>query len=146
MSTALSFRQMIGVPPSTASTSDSTLLIIDAQNEYAEGKLKVTNAQASRVVIASLLQKYRAANGKVVHIVHQTPDGAPVFTPKTSLAEEFHELTPLSGEKVIRKQYPGSFAGTDLDEYLKSTGHNKIVLTGYMVSFVDLATRIIPSP
>lgn len=33
---AQSFRQLLGVPPSTASPSDSTLIIIDAQNEYAE--------------------------------------------------------------------------------------------------------------
>lgn len=30
---AKSFRELIGVPPSTASTKDSVLVIIDAQNE-----------------------------------------------------------------------------------------------------------------
>jgi nicotinamidase-related amidase len=64
--------------------------------------------------------------------VHRTPDGAPVFTPGTYLAEEFSELTPKSGEKVIVKQFPGSFTGTDLEEYIKSTGMNKVVLCGYM--------------
>ena len=29
-----SFREIIGMQPSTASTSDSVLVIIDAQNEY----------------------------------------------------------------------------------------------------------------
>ena len=29
---------MAGIPDSTASVQDSTLLIIDAQNEYAEGE------------------------------------------------------------------------------------------------------------
>ena len=37
--TAASFRELIGVTPSTASPKDSTLVIIDAQNEYAKGKL-----------------------------------------------------------------------------------------------------------
>lgn len=134
MSPAISFREIIGSPPATASTSDSTLVIIDAQNEYAEGKLQVANASESRKVIASLLQRYRTAKGSVVHIVHKTPDGAPVFTPKTRLAEEFEELTPLAGEKVIHKHYPGSFAGTDLQEYLEAQGNKKLVLTGYMVS------------
>jgi nicotinamidase-related amidase len=64
--------------------------------------------------------------------VHQTPAGAPVFTPSTELAKIFTELTPKDGEKVIEKHQPGSFTGTDLDEYLKGTGRNKIVLTGYM--------------
>ncbi|PNS19047.1 ATP-dependent DNA helicase MER3 [Sphaceloma murrayae] len=132
MASATSFRDLLGVPPSTASPSDSTLIIIDAQNEYASGKLAVSNAPTSRKAIASLLERYRAANGKIVHVVHQTPEGAPVFTPNTELAEEFEELKPKSGEKVIKKQHPSSFAETDLHEYLKGEGQKKVVLTGYM--------------
>ncbi|KAF4464174.1 isochorismatase family [Fusarium albosuccineum] len=132
MASALSFRDLIGVPPSTASPTDSTLIIIDAQNEYAEGKLKVSNVAESRKVIASLLDKYRAAKGNIVHVVHATPEGAPVFTPGTKLAQEFDELTPKDGEKVIQKNYPGAFASTDLQEHLDKTGSKKIVLTGYM--------------
>jgi len=67
-----------------------------------------------------------------VHIVHKVPDGAPVFTPSTSLAEEFSEIAPKGSEKVIAKEQAGSFTGTDLEEYIKSTGKNKLVLVGYM--------------
>lgn len=133
MASVKSFRQLIGVPPSTASPSDSTLIIIDAQNEYAEGALKVRNVETSRKVIESLLQKYRAAGGNIVHVVHDTPSGAPVFTPGTKLAEEFEELTPKSGEKVVHKNYPSSFAATDLQEFLEGVGSKKLVLVGYMV-------------
>jgi nicotinamidase-related amidase len=136
MSSAKSFRQIIGVPPSTATTSDSTLIIIDAQTEYASGHLKVEKVEESRKVIADLLARYRAAgSGKnIVHIVHQVPAGAPVFTPDTPLAEEFAELTPKDGEKVISKNYPSSFAKTELHEYLQGLGDvgKKIVLVGYM--------------
>ncbi|KAF3043989.1 hypothetical protein E8E12_004757 [Didymella heteroderae] len=127
-----SFRQLLGVPPSTASPSDSALLIIDAQNEYASGSLKVTNAEASGKVIASLLEKYRAAQGKIVHILHKTPEGAPIFTPNTTLAEEFDALKAKDGEELIWKGHPGSFAETNLDEVLKGWGIKKVVLTGYM--------------
>lgn len=129
---ATSFRQLLGVPPSTASPSDSALLIIDAQNEYASGALAVTNAEASGKVIASLLEKYRAANGKVVHILHRTPEGTPIFTPGTALTEEFDALKAKDGEEVIWKMHPGSFAETPLDEVLKKWGVKKLVLTGYM--------------
>lgn len=61
-----SFRDILGAPRSTASAKDSTLIIIDAQNEYAEGKLKVSNAPETRKAIAALLKKYREGNGKVV--------------------------------------------------------------------------------
>ena len=131
---AKSFRQILGAPASVASLSDSTLIIIDAQNEYSEGHLKVSNATESREVIASLLCRYRKAGGEVVHIVHKTPPGAPVFAPETSLAEEFEELTPRANEKVIEKAHPSSFADTELHDFLKGKGASKLVLTGYMVS------------
>ena len=125
---------MLGATPSTASPHDSTLIIIDAQNEYAEGQLQVTNAPASRRVIASLLEKYRGGGGRVVHVVHKVPAGAPIFTPDTKLAKEFEELQAKSGEKVIEKQHPSAFADTGLHEYLGGNGEAKLVLTGYMVS------------
>jgi len=133
-STATSFREHLGIPPSTASPSDSALIIIDAQNEYASGKLKVTNAEASGPVIASLLEKYRAAGGKVVHILHKTPDGAPVFTPGSGLDDPFPALKPKEGdnEVVIWKPLPSSFAQTPLQEQLEKWGVKKIVLVGYM--------------
>jgi nicotinamidase-related amidase len=123
MASATSFRQILGTSPSTASVKNSTLIIIDAQNEYADGKLKCS--------IASLLARYREANSKVVHVLHDTPDGAPVLTPGTKLAEEFEELAPKEGEKVVHKSSPSSFAETGLHEHLGGSG--QIVLTGYMV-------------
>ncbi|KAF2725242.1 isochorismatase hydrolase-like protein [Polychaeton citri CBS 116435] len=129
---AQSFLEMIGAPRSTATPKDSTLLIIDAQNEYADGKLKVTNAPETRKAIAALLNKYRDAGGNAVHIVHNTPDGAPVFTPNTKLAEEYEELKPQKGEEVIGKVHPSSFADTPLHEKLQKEGVKKVVLVGYM--------------
>ncbi|GKZ29885.1 phospholipase C type enzyme [Aspergillus brasiliensis] len=137
-SSAKSLRQLLGAPPSTASVQDSTLIIIDAQNEYASGHLQVEGVSDSRKVISDLLTKYRTNSphnsSNIVHVVHQTPPGAPVFTPGTHLEKEFEELTPLSGEKVVTKNFPSSFAQTDLHEYLGGLGAvgKKIVLVGYM--------------
>jgi nicotinamidase-related amidase len=127
-----SFRQILGAQPSKVSTSSSVLIIIDAQNEYAEGHLKVHNVDASRKIISSLLQKYRSSSAPVIHVVHDTPAGAPIFTPDTPLAAEFSELAPQEGETVIHKQAPSAFTGTELDGILKKLGRNQIVLVGYM--------------
>lgn len=135
MSDVKSFRELVGEQPSTASASDSTLLIIDAQNEYAEGQLKTGGVDESRKAIATLLETYRKADpsGKnIVHITHQVPDGAPIFTPNTKLAEEFAELAPKGDEHVVVKEQAGSFTDTKLDEILKESGKKKVVLTGYM--------------
>jgi len=99
---------------------------------YADGHLKTENVEKTRANIATLLERYRANKGVIVHVMHETPDGAPVFTPNTALAQEFSELEPKNNEKVIGKKFPGSFTGTDLDQYLKDAGREKIVLTGYM--------------
>lgn len=125
---------LIGKEPSKASVQDSALVIIDAQNEYAVGALTTKNISSTRVAIANLLEKYRKGKGLVIHIVHDAPAGAPIFTPGTELAEEFEELKPKEGEKVIRKKFLSSFTQTDLDAYLKEKGIKKIVLVGYMVS------------
>lgn len=140
-STAPSFRQLIGVQPSKASPSDSTLIIIDAQNEYANGKLATVDVAKTRKNISLLLNRYRSDtpsqySGKnIVHVVHQTSPRAPVFTTNTELAAEFSELQPTHNEKVIHKQFPSAFASTDLHEYLQGLPDglgNKAVLVGYM--------------
>ena len=41
-------------------------------------------------------------------------------------------MKPEKDEKVISKQQPGSFTGTDLDQVLEKSGRKKVVLTGYM--------------
>lgn len=72
-----------------------------------------------------------------MHVLHQVPDGAPIFTPGTDLAEEFEELKPKEGEKVVKKLHPSAFAETELDGLLKKDGveGKKVVLVGYMVLF-----------
>ncbi|OAA64269.1 Isochorismatase-like protein [Niveomyces insectorum RCEF 264] len=134
-----SFRQVFGIPPSTASVHDSTLVIIDAQNEYADGtQLRVAGIAESRKVVAALLQAYRrggqaaTTSNNIVHVVQDNPAGAPVFARGTALADELAELTPQAGEAVVHKTQPGSFTGTDLQAHLEAAGHKKVVLVGYM--------------
>lgn len=109
---------------------ESRYLINAYRSRYADGQLKTANVASTRKAISSLLERYRAASAPLVHVVHKTPEGAPVFTPGTVLAAEFSELEPKAGEKVVEKSFPGSFTSTDLDDYLKGTGRNKVVLTG----------------
>lgn len=102
----------------------------------------MTNASSTRKVISQLLELYRSASSSsasatsIVHVLHQVPDGAPIFTPGTDLAEEFEELKPQEGEAVVKKLHPSAFAGTELDGLLKKDGGvegKKVVLVGYMV-------------
>ena len=46
-----------------------------------------------------MLSKYRKDGGDIIHIRHVTPEGAPLFTQGTELAEEFGELVEGMGDK-----------------------------------------------
>jgi nicotinamidase-related amidase len=129
-----SFRSLLAIPDSTATPKDGTLIIIDAQNEYAKGKLAVSNLSSTRAAIKSLLDKWRNGDGAVVHVLHKAPEGAPIFTPGTELAGEFEELAPRGKEVTVMKEMPGAFEKTNLAEVLEKVGESgkKIVLCGYM--------------
>ncbi|KAK7025117.1 Isochorismatase-like protein [Favolaschia claudopus] len=147
MAAPKSFLAHLGVPPSTVSPAarDSILIIIDAQNEYLNGFLTISQETIaySRPNILTLLQRYRAARAPVAHIKHVTPAGAPVFTPGTELAEIFPELAPLPErvaraegntdfEVIVTKTFPSAFADTNLEAVIKRAGVRKVVLVGYM--------------
>lgn len=76
-----SFRSLAGVGPSKPTTKDSCLVIVDAQNEYDHGLLAISNVKSSRAVIGDVLKKYRDAGGDIVHVLHDSPEGAPVCGP-----------------------------------------------------------------
>ncbi|CAI4220153.1 unnamed protein product [Parascedosporium putredinis] len=86
------------VASKVASTKDSTLVIIDAQNEYAEGKLTVKNIASSRKVIHALLEKYRASGGNVVHVVHDTPRAPPSSHPAPSSPRSSRSSRPATAK------------------------------------------------
>jgi hypothetical protein len=102
-------------------------------DSYDYGLLAISDLEQSRPNILSVLKKYRAGKGDIIHVVHDTPQGAPLFTPGTGLAEIFPELTPLEGEIIVHKTEPCSFTKTDLQDHLERVGKKKIVLAGYMV-------------
>ncbi|KAL8648707.1 MAG: hypothetical protein Q9226_005891 [Calogaya cf. arnoldii] len=95
-----SFRSLLGMPDSKPTPSDAVLVIVDAQNEYDHGLLAIYEVEESRKAIGNVLEKWRGGGGDVVHILHQVPEGAPLFTPGTELAEEFEELRPKDGEEA----------------------------------------------
>ncbi|KAI4218636.1 MAG: hypothetical protein L6R36_008839 [Xanthoria steineri] len=129
-----SFRSLLGLPDSNPTPPSSVLIIVDAQNEYDHGLLAIHEVQKSRNAIGEVLEKWRNGGGEVVHILHKVPEGAPLFTPGTELAEEFKELKPREGEKVIYKPHPCAFTDTPLDAHLKQLGKSKIVLAHVCIS------------
>ena len=70
MSPAQTLYQLTGRGHAAASLGNASLLIIDAQEEYRSGVLRLPGLDAALAEIASLLAAARAAGSALVHIKH----------------------------------------------------------------------------
>ncbi len=122
--------QIVGATQERARLSDSTLVIIDAQREYVDGKLALPGIGDTLAAAAKLLARARAAGTPVVHVVHR--GGGALFDPHGAYFEIAAPLTPRAGESVVQKTLPNAFAGTNLADVLVKLGRKKLIVIGYM--------------
>jgi nicotinamidase-related amidase len=123
--------EMAGADLTPPKLADAVLIVIDAQNEYLDGKLPLPGVKPALANIARLLGKARADGGRIVHVQHRGRAGG-AFDPATRAFAIADEAAPGPGETVVEKPLPNSFAGTTLNETLASMGVKRLVLAGFM--------------
>lgn len=124
--------------------SKKALVVIDIQNDYFEnGAWQLVGSTEASLKARKMIDHFRTNNLPIVHIQHLAVDGnSPFFHPGTRGAEIHDNVKPLTGEKVVKKNYPNSFRDTDLLEYLKENEVTELVITGMMSHMcVDATTR-----
>jgi nicotinamidase-related amidase len=122
---------MAGADLTPPKLSDAVLIVIDAQNEYVDGKLPLTGVKPALRNIARLLERARADGGRIIHVQHRGRAGA-LFDPATKAFAIADEAAPRLGETIVEKPLPNSFAGTMLNDTLTSLGVKRLVLAGFM--------------
>ena len=85
--------QMAGASNAPPALSESTVVVIDAQREYTDGKLPLTNVQPALDEIGKLLKRARALQIPVIHIQHQGKAGG-AFGPDTPGFDSPRRRTP----------------------------------------------------
>jgi nicotinamidase-related amidase len=131
--------QLAGATPTPSRLSQSTLVLIDIQNEYFDGPVKLTGVEAAAGVAAGLLARARALGTPVVHVRQRgKPGGA--FDPEAPRGQIHASVAPLAGEAVVDKGLPNSFAGTMLAEVLEGIGPRPLVVAGFMTHMCVSAT------
>jgi nicotinamidase-related amidase len=131
MSELKTIRDIAGLGDESTSISDSALIIIDAQNTYCEGVMKLDGIDNALKECRVLLERFRQAGRPVFHIRHDAGPGSP-YDVSNPIGQIVDSLAPAQGEAVITKNYPNSFAGTDLDSLIKKTGTNNLIIVGFM--------------
>jgi len=131
--------QLAGASPAPSRLAESVLVLIDIQNEYFDGPLKLSGVEAAAETAAGLLARARAAGAPVVHVRHKgRPGGA--FDPEAARGQIHASVTPLPGETVVDKGLPNSFAGTTLAEALEGIDKRPLIVAGFMTHMCVSAT------
>ena len=132
MSTPKTLLQMAGAPATPAALSDSVVVMIDAQEEYLRGALKLPAVEPALSEGAALLARARDAGRPVVHVQHKGKPGGGIFDTENGTFDIAEAVAPVEGEIRIEKGLPNAFAGTDLDAKLKELGAKKLIVAGFM--------------
>ncbi len=131
MSNLTTIREIAGLDNNPSAIDNSALIIIDAQNTYLEGVMKLEGVETALDDCKLMLERFRKAKRPIFHIRHDAGPGSPydVSAPIGQIADA---VAPIDGEPVITKNYPNSFAQTDLDKLLKESGVTNLILVGFM--------------
>lgn len=123
---------------------DSTLLVIDIQNDYFPGgAMELDGADAAGAKAGVAIKKFRENKLPVIHVRHlSVRPGATFFLPGTRGAEIHPLVQPLPGEMVIEKNFPNAFRNTGLKEFLEKQNIKNLVVAGMMTHMcVDASVR-----
>ena len=131
MAEATTIRDIAGLGNASSAISDSALIIIDAQNTYTEGVMKLDGIEVALLECRKLLDRFRAAGRPIFHVRHDAGPGTP-YDVSDRIGQIIDSVAPIENEPVITKNYPNSFVQTELDSLLKQTKTTKLILAGFM--------------
>jgi nicotinamidase-related amidase len=124
-------RNLAGLPSIPAALSESAVIMIDCQNTYREGVMQLHGVEEALKNAQKLLIRARAAGVPIFHIQHDAGVGSPydITAENGQIADA---VAPVGKEPVIVKNFPDSFASTDLQQQLAATGKKNLILAGFM--------------
>jgi len=123
--------EMVGADTTPCALATSTLLLIDMQMEYVDGKLTLPGVDAAVAEGGRLLARARGAGAPIVHVRHMgKPGGA--FDPGGPGSLIADAVAPVDAERVVEKGLPNAFASTDLAEALADIGRKELIVAGFM--------------
>ncbi len=126
-------RELNGFDQSPASLSDATLILVDYQNTYTAGVMKLEGWESALKSAAQLLSDARAAGTKVIHIMNDGGEGTP-YDIRDDIGKIHPSVAPIEGEPVVVKKVPNGFVDTDLAEHVDAAGNENLIIAGFMTN------------
>lgn len=110
--------------------SMTALLLIDVQRAFDDPRWGPRNNPEAEANIARLLAAWRNSNAPVVHVFHDSRTPGSPLHPASSGNAPKPEARPHSDEIEFRKNVNSAFIGTDLENYLRGQGIDRLVVVG----------------
>jgi nicotinamidase-related amidase len=124
-------RELMGLGSEPAALRGAALVMIDCQNTYRQGVMKLEDVEPAVAEAARLLARARSAGIPVFHVMHDAGEGTP-YDIRAEIGQISGEVAPADGEPVIVKHYPSAFVRTDLEEQLRKAAGQDLILAGFM--------------
>lgn len=137
-------RDLYGLPrPSQLNPRRTALVLVDFQNEFVTGGLKLP-AAAPAIAHAAELARWARQTGILVVLVQNVIErpGTPLFVAGAKNTELVPQLTPQPSDLLLKKNMAGAFSHTDFDQTLRARGIDTLIVGGLMTHLAVLVTVI----
>lgn len=110
------------------------LIVIDVQNEYATGGLRIQYPPVADSLrnIGRAMDAAHAASIPVIVAQQSSPVDAPLFATDSRGWELHAVVADRPRDHYLRKTLPSAFANTDLGDWLQQHAIDTLTVTGYM--------------
>ncbi|HJV92557.1 MAG TPA: cysteine hydrolase family protein [Azonexus sp.] len=118
------------------------LIVIDVQNEYFTGKLRIEypDVRDSLANIGRAMDAASTAGIPVVVVQHLLPAGAPVFARGSEGAALHPAVAGRPHDHLVDKAMASALVGTDLGAWLRQREIDTLTVVGYMTHNCDDST------
>jgi len=138
------FLEILVSQPHRPAPPRRALIVIDVQNEYVSGKLRIENPPVGESLqrIGRAMDAAHAARVPVIVVQNHAPASAPIFA-RGSPGWELHpEVASRPRDHLLEKTLPSAFAQTNLADWLCARDIDTLAVAGYMTHNCDAATII----
>ena len=126
-----------------ALNAHAALLVIDVQQGFSDPSWGVRNNPEAEANIRNLVAAWRKTGRPVVHVHHDSSSSNGSFVPGTTGNAPKAEAAPLAGEPVYHKTVNSGFIGTTLEQDLRTSGIDTLVIVGFTTQHcVSTTTRM----
>jgi nicotinamidase-related amidase len=126
-------RAMSGATPARQlPAGKSALLVIDFQNEYFTGRMPIPDGAAALAKTRELIAFADNHKIPVYHVQHVAPAGSAVFAIDGETVKFHPDMQPRANDVVLQKTTVSVFGSTDLNERLKKSGIETVIISGLM--------------